>query len=329
MWFSRVSVGACSEALEKAVVEIFLCEAWLKLLDAPSEHKEFIVCLARGFVELQRSQQELLDFLQRTEVSAVSHAWGQVTRFCKACLVIFAEPVEGVQSSDLFWFSEYKGPSLFERTMKSIVTQNSWWVAQLADVARTASTKPLAESANAKLKIQIRDPDVPWTTLDLKEVIMLFEEVRRSLREVELESYSEAILRKVKTTAAKFQATTELSTVAADGVDSILKLLSMFGHLPGAPSIQEEFGRWASGAQTVLRRNRFLQLLKSATSTDVKFDEVKQMLEDCPAGTFVNAKANPALIAGVLRFLDKGCQAVAHKAPCCWVVVFTKHFIGP
>ena len=245
----------------------------------------------------------------------------------------FAEPVAEVQPSDLFWFSEYKGPSLFDRTMKSIITQNSWWASQLADVARTASTKPLAESANAKLQIQMRDPDVPWTTLDLKEVVILFEEVQRSLREAELESYGQAILRKLKTTAAKFQATTELSTVSAEGVDSLLKLLTTFGHLPGAPSIREEFSKWASGAQTVLRRNKFLQLLMSATSTDAKFEEVKLMLEEGPPGTFANVKANPGLIAGVLRFLEKGCRAVAHKACRCWVVVVTsrcsKHLTVP
>ena len=64
MWFVSVSVGACSEALEKAVVEVFLCEAWLKVLDAPSEHKDFIVCLARGFLELQCRQKDLLQFVQ-------------------------------------------------------------------------------------------------------------------------------------------------------------------------------------------------------------------------------------------------------------------------
>ena len=296
------------------MVEIFLSEAWLKILEVPQDHKEFMVRLAKGFVELQRSQTDFLEFIHKSEVSPIADAWNQVSRLCKAILVAFAEPVEGVQPSDLFWFAEYKGPNLFERSMKTIVTQSKWWCAQLADVARTASTKPLANGASMKLQALMQDPQIPLTGNELKEVSELFEEVHRSLREMEIKQYSETILAKVKVTAEALQSTNDLSSVSPQAVDSILKLLTMFGHIPGAPSIQEEFSKWASGAQTILRRNKFLSVLQSATATDANFEDVKAMLEECPASTFANVKANPDMLAAVLHFLEKGCRTVAHKA---------------
>ena len=33
-----------AEAVEKAMVEIFLSKAWLKLLEVPQDHREFMVC---------------------------------------------------------------------------------------------------------------------------------------------------------------------------------------------------------------------------------------------------------------------------------------------
>ena len=102
-----------------------------------------------------------------------------------------------------------------------------------------------------------QDPQIPLTENELTEVAELFEEVHRLLREMEVKQYSEAIVAKVEATAEALQSTNDLSNVSPQAVDSILKLLTMRGHLPGAPSIQEEFSKWPSGAQTISRCNKF------------------------------------------------------------------------
>ena len=326
LWGSMWPTLVC-QAIAKAMIEVFLNEGWLKLLESPqspAQNKLFILSLAEGFLAQMARQQDMLKFLEASELKPVAAAWHQIARFCRACLVAFAHPVEGIELSDqdLFWFSEYKGSNLFDRSIKAIITKEGWWAKQLEDVARTASTRPLSKPGVQKLKTLL-DKREQLTARELQEVGTLFEEVQRSLRETELESISDAIVAKLRFAAEALSQTADVHTVSSDAVDTLLKLLTVFGHRPGVPSIQESFAKWATGVQTLLRRNKFMSVLKSASLNDVNFKEVKELLDSSPSAMLANPKQSPDMLAAVLHFLDKGCQFVIHKARFATAIVCT------
>ncbi|CAE7024040.1 unnamed protein product [Symbiodinium sp. CCMP2456] len=305
-------------AIEKAMLEIFLSESWLRLLEAAQENKAFIVSIAAGFLDLQEQQKALSDFLAQTPLSNIPAVCEQISRFCKACLLAFGEnPTEGKIScsvKDLFWFSEYTGPNLYERSMRNIMSKNEWWAKQLTDVARTASSKPLLEPARLQLEDLLEKDANPASTKDLQAMAELFTQVTPALRDAEVEKLSASIVERTKAAAVALREVTDLSSIEKIRVDVILKLLTLFGHVPGVASVQEEFVKWATASQTTLQRNGFLAALWAATATETDFVPVKTALENQPGPMLAPIRKSPDLLGATIHFLRRGCQSIIHKA---------------
>ena len=299
-------------------MEIFLCEPWLHLLEAAEDSKTFIMNIAAGFLDLQESQKAFSDFLSQSPLSSITAVFEQVSRFCKACLVAFGEnPTKGkisCSAQDLFWFSEYSGPNLYERSMRNILQKSEWWGRQLTEVARTASSKPLLEPAVLQLQDLVDKDACPACTNDLKNMAELFTQVTPSLREAEVAKLSASIVVHTKHAAAALREVADLSTVEKARVEVILKLLTMFGHVPGVASVQEEFVKWATASQTTLQRNEFLEALRAATPTGCEFVPVKTALENQPGPMLAPMRRSPQLLGAAIHFLHKGCQSIIHKA---------------
>eukprot|EP00439_Symbiodinium_sp_Y106_P046546 s5222_g5.t3 len=114
--------------------------------------------------------------------------------------------------------------------------------------------------------------------------------------------------------AAALREVADLSTVEKARVEVILKLFTMFIHVPGVASVQEEFVKWATASQTTLQRNEFLEALRAATPTGCEFVPVKTALENQPGPMLAPMRRSPQLLGAAIHFLHKGCQSIIHKA---------------
>ena len=304
------------------MIEMFLTEAWLQLLAAAPESKVFVVFVARKFAHLYKEQADMMKFLMETDLKVIPQAWEQIARFCRACLLAFAETdgslEDDVKAKDLFWFSEYKGSSLYERSMKAVLMKSAWWSKQIEDVAKSSSSLPVIRPQMQRLSALLGDDGSGVAVLldggQLQEIASIYEAVKGSLREAELEKTSNNIVGVIKAVCGKLMALGDLSLVSSLVVDAALKLLTLFAHVPGIPSLQEEFVSWSTKVQAILKFNGLLEALRTASGENIDFAAVRAILDNSPASLWQSNKKNPNLVGAVLGFLEKGCRSIVHKA---------------
>ena len=306
--------GATCEDVSHAIVEIFLSEPWLKLLEGAPEYRDYLTMLAKAMAILCKDQEDMVKFLAETELKGISDVWEQIGRFCRAVLLAFNEKEGsiGIKPKDLFWYTEYKGPDLFDRSMKMMIVKSAWWSRQVEDVARSAAALPSLEPQLRKLETLLTQADLDAT--QLSDVAELFSAVKSVVRQAELESMTAAIVVTIRSHVHRCLNLTDLSTVCSNKVDAITKLLTVFGHVQGVPSLQEEFVAWATKARQIFLFNTLLMALKTATADMVDFAQVKKILDDSPVAMWNANRKNPDMLVGIFHFLDKGCRHIMHKA---------------
>ena len=248
----------------------------------------FYARLAVGFLDISAKKVELITFLETTELKPISSAWASIEKFCRSILHIHNCKVPdkdgrlvAIAPDDVFYFTQYNGKRPFERTIRATYArEGTWWSKQVDEIKQTAGSRALLQP---KLEIftQILEEAEPGVrTAGLQEIDGTFDELRSSLRSLELEPLFEKYASLAISSAKDLMEPKGSEPQVADAarVSILFRMLETAGSRPGVLTALNEFKEWANETRAARALASCTALMAACTRTDIDLENIKKNL---------------------------------------------------
>ena len=275
-----------------AMLSIFLCDGWLKLLVERETCSVQISRVCTSVLSAMGSWQSLCVSWKGSDMRPIADAIGAVKSMAMCFLILLGENqpelfAEGNPTSHVFQFTEYKGKDIFRRSIKTVL-QKDVWAAEIVALTVTAGSAALLRPKMERLSSVLKDV-LTWTDDRLsaippeliQEVADHFAELKVGIREVEFRVLKQQVAALCCNVAKAFlKGDAGCPTGASKTVDTVWKLLTDVSDLPGVLSVLEDFKKWAASVKSQINMQGLLEYWTSASTDDLDFGKAMEMLPE-------------------------------------------------
>ena len=298
--------------------QIFLCDAFLNVMQAAKENVDFIIAVAKKFFEVHDHNKVLFSLMENmVELKPILDAWGDVACLFRAVIHLLDQQCPGGEctAEDVFAICDYKGKSIFHRSMKAVL-QEPFWDEHVKEVLRTSGSKALLTPKVEKLNeilptVSLASPAEHFTT-----VASLLKEVKDGLRALERSNLTQRIAEAAMSVAKGMMEVPAGSTAdvhhSASKVDAVVALLMAVGNIPGVPTLCSDLKQWAHSTKASRGVSDFVAACASATASNVDYESVKKHLPAAP--WHVGGSGAAEILSATANFVEKSLLYITNKA---------------
>ncbi|OLP75874.1 hypothetical protein AK812_SmicGene44266 [Symbiodinium microadriaticum] len=325
------AVAACKPAKQdfgSKLRALFTHPAWIELLNLQEKAADVHILVCKHLYRHIEAMSSLFTSWIDTPLVPVAEAFEQILAMAKAILHLHAwnpesdagfDALKPTVPGDVFDFM--RCDKQFERSLSKIL-QDGWWKAQVAEIAKTAGSRPLVQVQWRELNTLLQDISPEQATAQhLSRIAELFETVGKGMREKEMGSVGgkcKDLVVGVVQKLLKSEATALDMTQLSKQADVVMSLLRRFGHEPQIPTLVDDFASWLEGTTNQRQLATLIAHMEKCARGSIDFKAIKQLVpgvgKDKEQSYAVAADEATKLCEAACNFMVKGLLTVNTSA---------------
>ncbi|CAE7297385.1 unnamed protein product [Symbiodinium sp. CCMP2592] len=287
-WFVSTDSKPGEQDFANKLRGLFTHSSWSELLNLQEKATDVHIYVCKHLYKHIDAMSSLFTSWIDTPLVPIAEAFEQVLAMAKAILHMHAwdpaseadtDSLKPTVPSDVFDF--LRCDKQFERSLSKTLQDGSWKAA-IADIAKTAGSRPLVQAQWRELNDLLEEMTPEGATAQhLSRIAELFETVSKGMREREMHHVSSKCKDLVVGVARHLM---QSQPVAVDmsqlskQADVVTSLLRRFGQEPEIPTLLDDFAAWLQGSASQRQLSTLISAMEECARGSIDFKNIKQLV---------------------------------------------------
>eukprot|EP00439_Symbiodinium_sp_Y106_P020742 s5553_g2.t1 len=267
---------------------LFTHPCWSELLNLQEKASDVHIYVCKHLYKHIDAMSSLFASWIDTPLVPIAEAFEQILSMAKAILHLHAwdpaseadtDSLKPTEASDVFDF--LKCDKQFERSLSKTL-QDGWWKTEIADIAKTAGSRPLVQAQWRELNDLLQEMAPEQATAQhLSRITELFETVGKGMRGREMHRVScmckDLVVAVARNLMQSEPAAVDMSQLSKQA-DVVTSLLRRFGQEPEIPTLLDDFAAWLQGSTSQRQLAMLISAMEECARGSIDFKKIKQLV---------------------------------------------------